>query len=93
MATAQVSIVLETETDQTAYLVPISAVAPGQQGTQGDLCIFDPASSTVRKSPIRARGATDNMIAIHQGVKIGDVVAVAGVSFLIDGQKVKLMIP
>ena len=91
--TAQVSIVLETEADQTAYLVPISAVAPGQQENQGYVFIFNPETSTVRKSPIRARGATDNMIAIHQGVKIGDIVAVAGVSFLVDGQRVKLMIP
>jgi hypothetical protein len=33
----------------------------------------------------------DNRIFITEGIAPGDVIAVAGVSFLRDGQKVKLM--
>jgi hypothetical protein len=39
---------------------------------------------------VRGAGVQENMIAIV-GVKPGDIVAVAGVNFLADGQKVKLM--
>ncbi len=91
--TAQVSIVLESERMETAYLLPLAAIAPGGESGQGFVFIFDPDTSTVRKSLVRGRGATDNMIAIHEGVKAGDVIAVAGVSFLNDGQKVKLLAP
>ncbi len=91
--TAQVSIVLESERVETAYLLPLAAIAPGTETGQGFVFIFDPDTSTVRKSLVRARGATDNMIAVHEGVKAGDVIAVAGVSFLTDGQKVKLLAP
>jgi multidrug efflux pump subunit AcrA (membrane-fusion protein) len=33
----------------------------------------------------------DNNVAVKEGVKPGDIIVVAGVSFLEDGQKVKLM--
>ncbi len=42
---------------------------------------------------MRGQGGMDDMVAVHEGVKAGDVIAVAGVSFLTDGQKVKLMAP
>ena len=89
--TAQVSIVLESERVETAYLLPLSAIAPGTETRQGFVFIFDPDTSTVRKTLVRGQGATENMIAIHEGVKAGDVIAVAGVSFLTDGPTVKLM--
>ena len=91
--TAQVTIVLESEGVESAYLLPLAAIGPGTQRGEGFVFIFDPDTSTVRKSLVLARGATDNMVAIYQGVNAGDVVAVAGVSFLSDGQKVKLLAP
>ncbi len=72
---------------------PTARVAPGKGPYTGYVFVFDPATSKVRRTPIRARGATDNMVAISQGIKPGDVIAVAGVSFLTDGQKVKLYTP
>jgi len=84
-------IVLESEGVESAYLLPLAAIGPGTQRGEGFVFIFDPDTSTVRKSLVLGRGATDNMVAIYQGVKAGDVVAVAGVSFLSDGQKVKLL--
>ena len=55
--------------------------------------MFDQESSTVKKTPIEveAGGVRDNDVVVKKGVKAGDIIAVAGVSFMEDGQKVKLM--
>ena len=53
--------------------------------------LFDPQSSTVKKAEISRRGVQGNQLVVTDGVAPGDVVVVAGVTFLSDGQKVKLM--
>ena len=46
----------------------------------------------VRKVAVRGGdGVVDNLVAIVEGVSAGDIVAAAGVSFLRDGQSVKLL--
>ena len=45
----------------------------------------------MRKTRVRARDVRENLVIIREGLKAGDIIAVAGVSFLYDGQKVKLM--
>ena len=89
--TAEATIVLQGDTQGAAYLVPIAAIAPGDAPRQGFVFVYDPDTSTVRRTPVRGSGATDNMVAISDGVRPGDVIATAGVSFLTDGQRVKLM--
>lgn len=92
--TAEISVVLRGGQEDSGYLVPIVALAPGSDRVQrGHVFVFDPASSTVVKTPISARGAADNMVSVFEGLEAGDVIAVAGVSFLTDGQKVRLMAP
>ncbi len=88
--TAELTIVLEEAETEAAYLVPLAALAPGKEPGSGFVFVYDPAASAVRRTPVKGSGATDNMIAITQGVKAGNIIAVAGVSFLTDGQKVKL---
>ncbi len=91
--TAELTIVLEEAETEAAYLVPLAALAPGKEPGSGFVFVYDPATSAVRRTPVKGSGATDNMIAITQGVKAGDIIAVAGVSFLTDKQKVKLLQP
>ena len=45
----------------------------------------------MKKTLVKGRGAIDNFVNVVDGVKAGDIVAVAGVTFLSDGQRVKLM--
>jgi len=45
----------------------------------------------VKKTQVEAQDSVDNNIVVTKGVKPGDIVAIAGVSYLRDGQKVKLM--
>jgi RND family efflux transporter MFP subunit len=91
--TAEVTIVIKHDERGTAYLVPLAAIAPGDKPREGYVFIFDPTTGTVRRSLVKGRGATENMAQIYQGVDAGDIIAIAGVSFLTDGQKVKLMKP
>ncbi len=90
---AEVTLVLSSETQQQAFLVPLSSISPGAERQRGYVFVFDPETSTVKQTPIRAGPGSENLVAITDGVKAGDVIAVAGVSFLSDGQKVKLMQP
>ena len=91
--TAEVSILLKEDAQGSAYLVPLAAIAPGDKSREGYVFIYDPATQAVRRSLVKARGVTDNLAHVYEGVKAGDIIAVAGVSFLTDGQKVKLMKP
>ncbi len=91
--TAEVTFLLAQADTTPAYLVPISAIAPGDEPSTGYVFVFDPDSSTLRRMLIRAGPGRDNRVAVTEGVQAGDIIAVAGVSFLSDGQKVTLLQP
>ena len=91
--TARVALMLAGDEGKTAYLVPLSAITQRGESRKGFVFIYDPGTSTVKKSQIEAGSVRGNDVVIEDGVKDGDIVAVAGVSFLEDGQKVKLMAP
>jgi RND family efflux transporter MFP subunit len=94
--TADVTVPLTGSNDQeTAYLVPVTALAPGDEPEQGYVFVYDKASSTVKRKTVRIRPGvgTDALVPIQEGIQAGDVIAVAGVTFLTDGQRVKLMQP
>ena len=88
--TAEVTLTVVREDQPKGYLIPISAIAPGDEQAKGYVFVFHPDSSTVRRMPIEPLGARDNLIAVS-GVEADDQIASAGVTFLNDKQKVKLM--
>jgi RND family efflux transporter MFP subunit len=79
---------------QSGFLVPLSALVPegGKElhGT-GTVFLYDSRSSTVEKHTITVGGVRDNRLVVTEGIAAGDIVASAGVSYLVDGQKVKLL--
>ena len=90
--TAEVTLMLGDDAEDLAYLIPITALVAGSgESPQYFVYLFDPTTSTLTKTPIEHGGIRDDNIAVTSGVKAGDIVAVAGVSFLRDGQKVRLM--
>lgn len=91
--TAEVTFLLTRADEAPGYLVPLAAIAPGDGPARGYVFVYDPETSTVRKAPIRAGPGRDSRVAVFEGVKAGDIIAVAGVSFLSDGQKVALLQP
>lgn len=89
---AEVRVPLASTSQEPGFLVPISAVAPGDDGARGYLFVYDPADEVVRKSAISGGSSVaGNLVAVIGGVSAGDIVAAAGVSFLRDGQRVKLL--
>ncbi len=89
--TARVALMISGYDEQAGYLVPISAIAQWGETQKGWVFIYDPQTSAVKKSQIEGSSVRGNNAVITEGVKAGDIIAVAGVSFLENGQKVKLM--
>jgi len=89
---AEVQVRLQNDSETTGYFVPIGAIAPAPDQKQGHgyVFVYHAQSGTVKKVLVRGAGVQENLVAV-EGVKPGDVIAVAGVHFLTDGQKVKLM--
>ena len=56
-----------------------------------EIFVFDPPTGTVRRRAIRVGGVRENALIAVDGLQPGDRVASAGVSFLREGQKVKLL--
>ncbi len=90
--TAEVTLLLKGKGGESTYLIPFVAIVPGDDPTRGYVFVYDPNTSTVKKTPVSGTGGVrENNVIVTKGVKEGDIIASAGVSFLEDGQKVKLM--
>ncbi len=89
--TAEANLFIKNENQQPGYLVPLQALLPAPEANRGYAFVFDPQTSTVKKTPVSSRGTEDKKAIVGEGLAAGDIIAVAGVSFLADGLKVKLM--
>ncbi len=88
--TAEVNLLLGGEGEEPSYLIPVAALS---HGTQSDnyVFVYDAETSTVKRTRIEDGGIRDSNLVVTSGLQAGDIVAIAGVSFLRDGQKVRLM--
>jgi RND family efflux transporter MFP subunit len=76
------------------FLLPLTVLYPeGGKDLKNVATVFvyDDPSSAVKKRQITVGGVRDNNLVVTAGVAPGDLVASAGVSYLVDGQKVKLL--
>ena len=89
--TAEITFEFKDESLASGYLTPIHALLPTTEANRGHVFVYQADTSTVRKTPVHFRGVKENLVFITEGIAPGDVVAVAGVNFLSDGMKVKLM--
>ncbi|MGO7211039.1 efflux RND transporter periplasmic adaptor subunit [Rhizobium ruizarguesonis] len=78
----------------SGFLVPLSVlvseVGKELQG-KGTVFVYDSGRSTVKKRTITVGGVRDNSLVVTEGIAAGDIVASAGISYLVDGQEVKLL--
>jgi RND family efflux transporter MFP subunit len=89
---AEVSMVLSGGGETRGFLVPLAAIAPGDEAARGYIFKYDAEAGAVRKVPVRGgKGVAQNLVEIVEGVAPGDIIAAAGVSLLRDGQRVKLL--
>jgi RND family efflux transporter MFP subunit len=89
--TAEVTFPLKEQNGQPGYLLPPQAFLVGKEPGSAFVFVYDAGSSTVKKTPVRLSGAQDNRAIVTEGLDAGDRVVVAGLGFLSDGQKVRLM--
>ncbi len=89
--TAEASLLLQHEDATPGFLIPTQALLPAAEPNRGFVFVFDPDTSTVRKTAVRSAGAGQGRAIVDEGLEAGDVIAVAGVSFLSDGMEVTLM--
>lgn len=91
--TAEISFTYKTEATGKAFLLPVTAVLATEPTVGGTVFVYDPAAGVVRQKKVQVDNVHNNQLEITGDVKKGDIVAVAGVSFLVDGMKVKLLDP
>ena len=89
--TAEVSLTMKEDKQTAGYLVPFQAILPAKEAGQAYAFVYDPQTTTVRKTPIKTLAAQNNLMVVSEGLSSGDIIAIAGVSFLADGMKVKLL--
>lgn len=91
--TAEISFSLPTVKTEDlgvdGFMIPLAAVR-AERDEEFVTFVFDAETSTVRRTPVRSGGVRDNEVAILSGLELGDIIATAGVSFLRDGQTVRL---
>ena len=82
------------------FILPLSVLAlegkvkPPNNNTdpgKANVYVFDKATNTVNRREVTIAGVRENALIIVAGLKAGERVASAGVSFLRDGQTVKLL--
>jgi RND family efflux transporter MFP subunit len=69
----------------------IGQVASPETLAKMGVFVFDPASSTVKRREVTVGGIRENALIVIDGLDEGDLIASAGVSFLREGQDVKLL--
>ena len=89
--TAEAKLAVKAENQKPGFIVPLQALLPAPEADQGFAFVYDPGTSTVKKTAVRSRGTEDKEVIIYEGLAAGDIIAAAGVSFLADGMKVKLL--
>jgi len=89
--TAEAALTVKEENREPGYLVPMQAVLPSPEPDRGYAFVYDTQTSTVKKTPVRSRGTANKKAIVDEGLTAGDIIAVAGVSFLADGMEVKLL--
>lgn len=88
--TAELRLFFADAATQSAYLLPVHAIVYGTENDDRYIFVFDAQTSTVRKQAVQSRGLRGNQLIITEGIAPGDVIVVAGATFLRDGQQVKL---
>ncbi|MFZ0852585.1 MAG: efflux RND transporter periplasmic adaptor subunit [Hyphomicrobiaceae bacterium] len=85
--TATVALRIEQET--TPMLVPITALTEGASSPA--VFVVDQDSKIVRRTSVALGGTSEDGVRIASGLSAGDMVVTAGVQFLRDGMRVRLM--
>jgi RND family efflux transporter MFP subunit len=88
---AEAILAIKDENRENGFIVPLQALLPAPEEKQAYVFVYDSQTSTLKKTLVRFHGMEDKKAIVEEGLKAGDTIALAGVSFLADGMTVKLM--
>ena len=96
--TAELSVRTRRDAKVPVYLIPITAVDlrfvdTNIAGAQTPVFVYDEKTSTLSLRRVSVIDVRENDFEVIDGLKEGDIIVTAGVSFLSEGQKVKLWKP
>lgn len=89
--TVEVTFKFDEAYNGSAFFVPTSAIVPTEKEGEVSLFVFKTEAGVVEKRRAQVVNIRDNNVLITGDIKPGDIIAVAGVSFLVDQMKVKLL--
>ncbi len=90
---ASVSIRFESKDERVRFIVPSEAVGEDREGRFVFLVDLQPEQEgygIIRRKPVVIGELTSEGIEVFEGLVDGDRVVTAGISYIVDGQKVKL---
>jgi RND family efflux transporter MFP subunit len=91
--TAEISLLLPIKGGTAGFLIPPKAILMKEDKKTGYVFIYNPKTAKVKKTELKFKGSQGNLGIVADGLKDGDIIAVAGVAFLLDGMKVNLFKP
>jgi membrane fusion protein, multidrug efflux system len=83
------TVALRIEHDATPMLVPITALT--ESASNPAVFVVDHSKKVVRRTIVALSGAAEDGVRIARGLSAGDMVVTAGVQFLRDGMRVRLL--
>jgi len=89
--TAELAITDANDGPDAGYFIPLSAIVPGGSEENSAVFKYDAKEGVVNLTAIKPRGVRGNLVIVQDSLAPGDVIASAGVSFLLDGQQVRLL--
>lgn len=71
--------------------VPVSAVFADDEGDQSFVWVIDEQGKTVSRRPVKTGDLTERGVWVTEGLSAGEWIATAGVNYLREGQRVRLL--
>ncbi len=96
-----IEIAVEVNISKTpGFALPLSALSmeddfpatiTGENSVDGVMYRYDDETQTMQRRQVSIAGIRDNLVFVSHGLEPGDKIAVAGVAFIREGQRVKLL--
>lgn len=83
-----VSVELTAAQPASGVRLPITVIRPDSQPGKGNVLVWNPATRRLALRPVSYRAPERAEVLVSSGVELGELVVVAGTSFLRDGQEV-----
>ena len=66
--TAEANLIVKAENQKPGYIVPFQALLPAPEADRGFAFVYDPGTSTVKKTAVRSRGSEDKEVIVYEGL-------------------------